>query len=157
MGRPGEVEIIVADTGCGLGPEEKDHLFEKFTLSRSKADGTGLGLYICKTLVEANQGRIWVESETSRGTTFHLAFPAAPEGEERLGGLSGNCLVAQASRLCLGSNTDLPISMACNRSFLFKKKASLISLGQRIYTLFVYWQKFVQLHQIATDPCILEP
>ncbi|MFI5332243.1 MAG: ATP-binding protein [Desulfobaccales bacterium] len=78
----GEVEITVADTGCGLGPEEKDHLFEKFTLSRSKADGTGLGLYICKTLVEANHGRLWVESETSRGTTFHLAFPAAPEGEE---------------------------------------------------------------------------
>ena len=81
-GQPGEVEITVADTGCGLGPEEKDHLFEKFTLSRSKADGTGLGLYICKTLVEANHGRLWVESETSRGTTFHLAFPAAPEGGE---------------------------------------------------------------------------
>ncbi len=81
-GQPGEVEITVADTGCGLGPEEKDHLFEKFRLSRSKADGTGLGLYICKTLVEANHGRLWVESETSRGTTFHLAFPAAPEGEE---------------------------------------------------------------------------
>ena len=81
-GQPGEVEITVADTGRGLGPEEKDHLFEKFTLSRSKADGTGLGLYICKTLVEANHGRLWVESETSRGTTFHLAFPAAPEGEE---------------------------------------------------------------------------
>ena len=80
-GQPGEVEITVADTGCGLGPEEKDHLFEKFRLSRSKADGTGLGLYICKTLVEANHGRLWVESETSRGTTFHLAFPAAPEGE----------------------------------------------------------------------------
>ena len=76
-GQPGEVEITVADTGCGLGPEEKDHLFEKFTLSRSKVDGTGLGLYICKTLVEANHGRLWVESETSRGTTFHLAFPAA--------------------------------------------------------------------------------
>ena len=81
-GQPGEVEISVADTGCGLGPEEKDHLFEKFTLSRSKADGTGLGLYICKTLVEANHGRLWVESETSRGTTFHLAFPAAQEEEE---------------------------------------------------------------------------
>ncbi len=81
-GQPGEVEITVADTGCGLGPEEKDHLFEKFRLSRSKADGTGLGLYICKTLVEANHGRLWVESETSRGTTFHLAFPAASEGEE---------------------------------------------------------------------------
>jgi signal transduction histidine kinase len=81
-GQPGEVEITVADTGIGLGPEEKDHLFEKFTMSRSKADGTGLGLYICKTLVEANHGRLWVESEADRGTTFHLAFPAAQDGED---------------------------------------------------------------------------
>ncbi|MCX5892608.1 MAG: HAMP domain-containing sensor histidine kinase [Deltaproteobacteria bacterium] len=78
-GQAGEVEITVADTGSGLGLEEKEHLFEKFTLSRSKADGTGLGLYICKTLVEANHGRLWVESETGRGTTFHLAFPAAAD------------------------------------------------------------------------------
>ena len=78
-GQPGEVEITVADTGCGLGPEEKEHLFEKFTLSRSKADGTGLGLYICKTLVAANHGRIWVESDTGRGAAFHLAFPASAE------------------------------------------------------------------------------
>ncbi|MCL4503809.1 MAG: HAMP domain-containing histidine kinase [Deltaproteobacteria bacterium] len=81
-GQPGEVEITVADTGCGLGAEEKDHLFEKFRLSRSKADGTGLGLYICKTLVEANHGRLWVESETAKGTTFHLAFPASREEEK---------------------------------------------------------------------------
>lgn len=79
--QPQEVEITVADTGSGLNPEEKDHLFEKFRLSRSKADGTGLGLYICKTLVEANHGRIWVESETGRGAAFHLAFPAAGEVE----------------------------------------------------------------------------
>jgi signal transduction histidine kinase len=77
-----EVEITVADTGCGLGPEEKEHLFEKFRLSGSKADGTGLGLYICKTLVAANHGRIWVESETGRGAAFHLAFPAAAGEEE---------------------------------------------------------------------------
>ena len=72
-----EVEITVADTGCGMGPEELEHLFEKFRLSRSKADGAGLGLYICKTLVEANGGRIWAESQAARGTTFHLAFPLA--------------------------------------------------------------------------------
>jgi signal transduction histidine kinase len=74
-----EVEITVADTGCGLGPEEKEHLFEKFRLSGSKADGSGLGLYICKTLVAANHGRIWVESDTGRGAAFHLAFPASGE------------------------------------------------------------------------------
>jgi signal transduction histidine kinase len=72
-----EVEITLTDSGCGFGPEEKQHLFEKFRLSRSKSNGSGLGLYICKTLVEANQGRLWVESEPGRGTAFHLVFPVA--------------------------------------------------------------------------------
>ncbi len=76
-----EVEIAVSDTGSGLSPEEQEHLFEKYRLSRHKADGSGLGLYICKTLVEANQGRIWMESVVGRGTSFHLAFPAAGGGE----------------------------------------------------------------------------
>jgi signal transduction histidine kinase len=81
----GEVEIVVADTGCGLGPEEQEHLFEKYRLSRHKNNGSGLGLYICKTLVEANQGRIWVESQAGHGATFHLAFPAIPENFEAAG------------------------------------------------------------------------
>ena len=78
---PREVEIIVADTGCGLSPEDQEHLFEKFRLSRHKHDGSGLGLYICKTLVEANQGRIWAESRVGQGAVFHLALPAVPGAE----------------------------------------------------------------------------
>jgi signal transduction histidine kinase len=81
-----EVEISVSDTGCGLSPEEQEHLFEKYRLSRHKADGSGLGLYICKTLVEANQGRIWMESNAGRGTSFHLAFPATAGGGAALEG-----------------------------------------------------------------------
>jgi signal transduction histidine kinase len=77
-----EVELVVADTGCGLSPEEQEHLFEKYRLSRHKNNGSGLGLYICKTLVEANQGRIWVESLAGHGAAFHLVFPATPEEAE---------------------------------------------------------------------------
>lgn len=78
---PDKVEITIADTGHGLRPEEQVDLFEKFRLSRSGSNGSGLGLYICKTLVAANLGHIWVESEPGRGTAFHLAFPAADAGE----------------------------------------------------------------------------
>jgi signal transduction histidine kinase len=74
-----EVEILVADTGCGLSVEDQEHLFEKYNLSRHKHDGSGLGLYICKTLVEANQGRIWAEGRVGQGATFHLALPAVRE------------------------------------------------------------------------------
>ncbi len=79
---PREVEIVVADTGCGLNPDEQEQLFEKYRLSRHKHNGTGLGLYICKTLVEANQGHLWVESTAGHGAAFHLAFPAALEDPE---------------------------------------------------------------------------
>jgi signal transduction histidine kinase len=74
-----EVEVVVADTGCGLSPDDQEHLFEKYRLSRHKHNGSGLGLYICKTLVEANQGRIWVESRPGHGAAFHVALPVAPE------------------------------------------------------------------------------
>jgi signal transduction histidine kinase len=81
----GEVELIVADTGCGMSLEEQEHLFEKYRLSSHKNNGSGLGLYICKTLVEANQGRIWVESQAGHGATFHVAFPAIAENFEAAG------------------------------------------------------------------------
>jgi signal transduction histidine kinase len=74
---PQEVEIVVADTGCGLKPEEQEHLFEKYRLRPQKSGSSGLGLYICKTLMEANRGRIWVESVPGQGSRFHLAFPTS--------------------------------------------------------------------------------
>lgn len=76
-----EVELVVADTGCGISPEDQQVLFEKYRLRPHTASSSGLGLYICKTLVEANQGRIWVESAPGQGTRFHLALPAASAGE----------------------------------------------------------------------------
>jgi signal transduction histidine kinase len=79
---PRQVEIIVTDTGCGMKPEQQEHLFEKYLSRPQKRGGSGLGLYICRTLVEANRGRIWVESEPGRGSRFHLAFPAFPAGGE---------------------------------------------------------------------------
>jgi signal transduction histidine kinase len=78
-----EMEIIVADTGCGLNAQEQEHLFEKYRLSPQKSGSSGLGLYICKTLVEANHGRIWVESQEGQGSKFHLAFPTSPAKGER--------------------------------------------------------------------------
>lgn len=87
---PQEVEIMVADTGCGLSPDEQEHLFEKYLLRPQKPGSSGLGLYICKTLVEANGGRIWVESDPGRGSRFYLALPTlgtrietGETGEER--------------------------------------------------------------------------
>ncbi|MHB0870085.1 MAG: sensor histidine kinase, partial [Chloroflexota bacterium] len=68
----GEVRVSVIDRGVGIPPEELPHVFEKFYRARAvqrKAEGLGLGLYITRMLVEAMDGRVWVESEVGRGST----------------------------------------------------------------------------------------
>jgi two-component system clock-associated histidine kinase SasA len=74
-----QVELVVADTGRGIPPEDQQVLFEKYRQRPNHSSNSGLGLYICKTLMEANQGRIWVESTPGEGTKFHLVLPAAGE------------------------------------------------------------------------------
>jgi signal transduction histidine kinase len=68
------VEFSVEDTGVGIPPDELGQLFEKYRQTSSGKTsahkGTGLGLVICKMIVEAHGGRIWAESELGRGTTF---------------------------------------------------------------------------------------
>jgi PAS domain S-box-containing protein len=72
----GEVHFWVADTGPGIAPENLSRVFDRFWQARNaKIDGAGLGLPICKGIVEANGGRIWVESGQGGGTTFHFTVP----------------------------------------------------------------------------------
>jgi PAS domain S-box-containing protein len=76
-----EVALEVADTGPGLSPQEQVHLFERFyrtsAATRDQIPGTGLGLAISKMIVEAHGGRIVVESEKGKGTTFQVLLPVA--------------------------------------------------------------------------------
>ena len=77
----GVVAISVADSGIGIPPEDLDRIFERFfKTDRSRSGGgTGLGLAIAKHLVRAHGGRIWAESDGSRGTTFTFTLPIAGE------------------------------------------------------------------------------
>src|SRR5207302_1860053 len=73
-----EVEVAVHDSGPGIPLEEQALLFEKFSQTssgKSVQGGSGLGLVICRHLVEAHGGRIWVESEPGRGTRFAFRLP----------------------------------------------------------------------------------
>jgi signal transduction histidine kinase len=75
----GEVRVSVADTGPGVAPEDRDRIFEEFQQSETgvgQREGTGLGLALSKRFVELHGGRIWVESELGRGSTFTFALPA---------------------------------------------------------------------------------
>jgi signal transduction histidine kinase len=81
--------VSVADTGIGIAPENLPLMFEDyqqlsgqpqrlFRFGRRRHLGTGLGLSITKALVELHGGRIWVESELGRGTTFSFTLPLSP-------------------------------------------------------------------------------
>jgi PAS domain S-box-containing protein len=79
---PEEALVSVGDQGVGISGEELPRVFERFyrvddTLTR-KTQGTGLGLFIAKSVVEAHGGRIWVESEPGQGAVFIFALPRAP-------------------------------------------------------------------------------
>jgi len=73
------VQVFVRDTGPGIPAEDVPHLFQKFYRVDSSATrtigGTGLGLFICKKIVELYKGRIWAESELGKGSTFYINLP----------------------------------------------------------------------------------
>ena len=77
----GEGVVSVSDHGPGIPVEEQPHLFQKFSRLDSRDDketyGYGLGLYLCRRLIEGMHGRIWIESEPGRGATFRFALPLA--------------------------------------------------------------------------------
>jgi two-component system phosphate regulon sensor histidine kinase PhoR len=76
------VVVSIKDTGIGIAPEDIPKLFNKFYRAenaiRAQTEGSGLGLYIVKGIVNAHGGEIWVESELNRGTTFTFALPTDP-------------------------------------------------------------------------------
>lgn len=73
-----KLHFSVADTGPGIPADDIPHIFEPYWSARNPAkQGTGLGLFISKGIVEAQGGRIWVESSVGAGTTFHFTLPIA--------------------------------------------------------------------------------
>ncbi len=77
----GKVIVQVADTGIGIAPEDQEKIFERFkqigNVLTDRPQGTGLGLPICKEIVQYHGGKIWVESELGKGSTFSFTIPAA--------------------------------------------------------------------------------
>ena len=80
------VEISVRDTGVGISPENLDKLFRidenLSTTGTEDEEGTGLGLVLCKEMIEKHEGRIWAESEPGRGSAFYFTLPCAAPAEE---------------------------------------------------------------------------
>ena len=83
MQRDASVEVSVSDTGVGIAPEDQEAVFEEFrqvgTADR-KAEGTGLGLTLCRKFIELHGGRIWAKSQVGVGSTFTFTIPVARDG-----------------------------------------------------------------------------
>jgi two-component system, NtrC family, sensor kinase len=76
--KDGSAEVSVSDTGVGIAPEDQERVFEEFRqvgTAEKKAEGTGLGLTLCRKFVELHGGRIWVKSELGVGSTFTFTIP----------------------------------------------------------------------------------
>ncbi|HTH71970.1 MAG TPA: HAMP domain-containing sensor histidine kinase, partial [Candidatus Pristimantibacillus sp.] len=73
------VQLYIRDTGAGIPAEDVPHLFQKFYRVDNSATrtigGTGLGLFIARKIIELYKGRIWVESELGKGSTFFINLP----------------------------------------------------------------------------------
>lgn len=82
------IVCYVEDTGSGIETDKQDKIFDRFVKGNDFAQGTGLGLPICKVLIEKMGGRIGVESAIGRGTKFVFTIPYVPPVNERVG--SGN-------------------------------------------------------------------
>jgi len=85
-----EIEFSVRDTGVGIPKDQQARVFTKFfraaNVIRMETEGSGLGLFITKNIVEAHGGRIWFESEEGKGTTFYFTLPVKEEFTEFLKG-----------------------------------------------------------------------
>lgn len=78
---PGVLEVAVSDSGIGIAPEDQGRVFEEFAQAGDSlagpARGTGLGLPICREIVEHHGVRLWLESAVGHGSTFRFTLPAA--------------------------------------------------------------------------------
>ncbi|MFL5273770.1 MAG: sensor histidine kinase, partial [Anaeromyxobacteraceae bacterium] len=73
----GRVVVEIADTGCGIAPENQAHIFEPFFTTKPIGVGTGLGLSVCHGIIERLHGEITVESRVDEGATFRVLLQPA--------------------------------------------------------------------------------
>jgi CheY-like chemotaxis protein/anti-sigma regulatory factor (Ser/Thr protein kinase) len=116
------LRISVTDTGNGLSPADLEHLFmpfERLGAEHSTIEGTGIGLALCKRLVEAMEGDIGVESELQRGSTFWVELP----------------LAQQTSMLRLESGDESSSSLSLQDALLSMRPATLLHIEDNVSNL----------------------
>ena len=124
-----ELVLEVTDTGCGIPHDVRQRIFEPFFTTKAPDKGTGLGLSTVKRITEQLQGRIELESEVGRGTTFRLAFPRCAPASRRAVAAAPRAPVAlQEGRTVLLVEDDRMVRAALLR-FLRAKGYTVLVAG----------------------------
>ena len=105
------VWLAVADTGCGIAPEQLPRIFEPFFTTKEVGKGTGLGLATVYGIVKQHRGWITISSGINKGTTFRIYFPAVkgPRAEDRTGPLA--LQLPRGTETLLVVEDDFPVRM----------------------------------------------
>jgi signal transduction histidine kinase len=94
---PNDVVISIADSGTGIDPKDIDHIFDAFFTTKS--NGMGMGLSICKSIIDDHGGRLWASRDLKYGSVFNISLPIRQDGVRRRFGSGPSHLQLRASRL----------------------------------------------------------
>jgi signal transduction histidine kinase len=85
------IRVAIEDTGSGIDPSNRDRIFKP--LFTTKARGMGMGLAICRSIIDSHDGRIWVSSGASKGSIFQFELPLDGEGRHPLQPFKQNAFI----------------------------------------------------------------
>jgi signal transduction histidine kinase len=136
----GRVVVDVADTGCGIARENLKRIFDPFFTTKPVGVGTGLGLTICHGIVTELGGRMEVESEVGKGTTFRLELPAAPASSSVMPVAPKTPLSGAVARVLLVDD-EIALSRALRRR-LAPHDVTVLSSGAEALELMATGRRF---------------
>jgi len=147
------LQFSVSDTGIGISPEQQEKIFQSFEQAESsttrKYGGTGLGLAISKSIVETMGGKIWVESEHGKGSTFIFTIQAMRGTEEKRGLLAPDINLKSVRILAVDDDQDIltyfleiaqSFGLSCDTALSGEKALGLISQKNGYHIYFIDWK-----------------
>ncbi len=147
---PGDyAQLTVTDTGCGMNGDTQSHLFEPFFTTKEPGKGTGLGLSTVYGIVAQNNGRIQVDSQVGRGTTFRIYLPCVEAPQEELEPTGLGSPSADSGTVLLVEDDDAVRKLLA--ASLRRKGYPVLEAanGEEGTALFEQWQADVQI--VVTD------
>jgi len=147
------LQFSVSDTGIGITPEQQKKIFHSFEQAESsttrKYGGTGLGLAISKSIVELMGGKIWVESESGKGSTFTFTIQAMRGTEEKHGLLASDINLKNVRILTVDDDQDIltyfmdiaqRFGLSCDTALSGEKALELINQKNGYHIYFIDWK-----------------